>query len=142
MQSMSVIPSVFNATALLIFYTVQLLIFGGVLSGFMNQIEELATKQFNLKDNILVEESSLMLLSFKRLKKAFEPMLFIIIVAQTIVLTAMMFTFIRQLGQIDIINAVFSVGIYVLSALGGLIYTSVLADDAYGALKTLLPQLE
>ena len=111
----------------------------------MKKIEHLTFNQKNLKDNI-VEESAKVFLSFKRIRTAFEPLLFLRFTCQTIVLIGMMFYFVKNLRgpEVTVERITFllmQIGVYVLIAFITLIYESVLADDAYAAMKALLVPL-
>ena len=93
-----------------------------------------------------MDESALVFLSFKRIRKAFEPLLFIRFTCQTIVQTAMMFLFVKKLKEpeVTVENITFlilEIGVFELIAFMTLIYESFLADDAYAAMKTLLVPL-
>ena len=108
----------------------------------MKQPTLLRLDQTNL-ENTVVEESTLVLTSFRRVKKAFEPFLFISVSCQTLILITMMYNAInflrgKQVTVISIILALFNFGIYILSALTSLIYISSLADDVLASMRTLL----
>ena len=119
-------------------YAAELTVFGGVLQGFIKKTEDLAFNQKNLKGSI-VKESALVLQGFKRVRRAFEPLLFIRFTCQTVVMTAMMYCLGNRLRRpgvtLDhIIFLIMKIGFDVLCVFMTLIYESVLADDAYAYL--------
>ena len=136
------IPTILLITFILICYTAELTVFGGVLQGFMKKTEDLAFNQKNLKGSI-VEESAQALQGFKRVQRAFEPLLFIRFTCQSVVMTTLMYCLVNSLRRpgvtLDhIIFLIMKIGFYVLCAFMTLIYESVLADDAYAAMRSLL----
>ena len=121
------------------------MVFGGVLHGFMKKTEDLTFNQEILWGTV-VEESTLVLQSFKRIRKAFEPLLFLSFTCKTIFLTTMTYFFVSDLRKVGVTvegisSLVMESGVFVLTAFMTLVYESFLADDAYAAMKTLLVPL-
>lgn len=113
----------------------ELTCFGGLISGFIQQVEELGTKHHICSTEIVFEECTQLVACFRGLKKGFEPLLFILYSTNIFILTTLSYYVLLAItGKVMFILILMNIaGIMVPVSL--LTYTALLADDGFIALK-------
>ena len=120
--------------------TANIVCFGGLITEFLKHVE-------GLDSTALVNPATarMALDRFRRLKKGLEPLLFIIFSIFTLILTVMSYFFLSKIiatqEKFDL-TSILNYFIHITNAGLMLAYSSVMADDAFSALKDILTPLE
>ena len=132
------IAGVFNNLTSTIHLVMELTCYGGLISGFIQQVEELGRHHRTCNAEDVLEECSELLARFRGLKKGFEPLLFILFSTNICILTVWSYYAISGItaGKVILMIIVINI-IKTMIPISLLTYTALLADDGFNALKDM-----
>lgn len=117
---------------------IELTCIGGLIGGFILQTEELGTKHRSFSAEDVLEECTQLVACFRELKKGFEPLLFMLYSTNVVILTVYSYFFIEGIIKktaFDIMLLQFN---DMMIPIFQLIYTALLTDNCYSAMKDML----
>ena len=131
-----------NFSASTIHLVMELTYFGGLISGFIKQVEELGNQHQTCNIEDVFKECTHLLARFKGLKKGFEPLLFILFSTNILTLTIYSYYAILGItaGKVMFIVIIMHI-IGTVVPISQLTYAALLADDGFTALKDMTSAL-
>ena len=122
-------------------FVMELVLIGGLISGFIQQTEDLGFKHQACITKDVLEECTQLLDYFRRLNKGFGPLLFMIFSTNIVLLTCVFYYVVLVIEKKGAVIFIFvnALNFVVPSLL--LIYTALLAEDGFTALKDMLKVL-
>ena len=119
----------------------ELVCFGGLIGGFIQKTKDLSFKHQTCSTEDVLKECSQLLTSFRGLKKGFEPLLFILYSTNIVILTLLFYYVVSVIKMSLVIGVMLPYIItFMISGLL-LIYTALLAEDGFTAMKDMVKGL-
>ena len=120
-----------------IYLVMELACFGGMLSGLIQQVEELGTKHLAVSPEIVFQECTQLVACFRGLKKGFEPLFFILYSTNIFILTVNSYCAILVITGKIMFFIIMAMILNIMIPVSLLTYTALLADDGFTALKDM-----
>lgn len=119
----------------------ELICFGGLIGGFIQQTEVLGYKHQTCSTENVLDQCTQLLACFRGLKKGVAPLLFILYSTNIIIFTVILYYLIivmtNSTGNSFIISMLLQLISILIPSLQ-LIYTALLAEDGFTAMKDML----